>query len=167
MKIIKKLFAILAVALSASLVFAGCGNWTGKTPEGSPPPANQQPVLGEITEMYLNVNGNKLKITLAENSSVDALVEILKQGDITFTADENGDFEMYGDIGHSLPTNNTSLSAHAGDVFLYAGRYLCFFFGSNSYSYTRIGKIDGYSDSELRTLLGANQGSVQVTVSLV
>ena len=116
--------------------------------------------------MYLTVNGNKLEVALAENSSVDALVGILKQGDVTFTADENGGFEIYGDIGHSLPTNNTHLTAQAGDVFLYAGRYLCFFFGSNSYSYTEIGKIKGYSASELRTLLGANQGSVQVTVSL-
>lgn len=125
-----------------------------------------KPETEEITKMYLTINGNKLEVALAENSSVDALVEILKQGDITFTAEENGNFEMYGDIGHSLTTNDKSISAQAGDIILYAGRYLCLFFGSNTYSYTQIGKINGYSASRLRTLLGADRGSIQVTVSL-
>ncbi len=181
----KKLLAVLFIVISACFVFVGCNSSSGQTPEGSTtppteqtpdepstpaepeqPPSDEQPEQEEITEMYLTVNGNILEIALAENSSVDALVEILKEGDITFTADENGGFEMYGDIGRSLPTNNTQISAQAGDVLLYAGRYLCFFFGSNSYSYTNIGRINGYSASELRTLLGAAQGSVQVTISL-
>ncbi len=137
-----------------------------ETEQPAPPPESEKPEQEEITKMFIAINGNKLEVTLAENSSVDALVEILKKGDITFTADENGNFEMYGDIGHSLPANNTHISAQAGDVILYAGRYLCLFFGNNSYSYTAIGKINGYSASELRTLLGAEQGSVQVTISL-
>lgn len=163
----KKFFAVLVFAIIACFAFAGCKDLNGQTPEGSPtPPENEQSGQKEITDMYITVNGNKIEVTLAENSSVNALVEILKQGDITFTAEENGGFEMYGDIGHSLPANNTYISAQAGDVILYAGRYLCLFFGNNSYSYTEIGKIKGYSASELRTLLGAAQGSVQVTISL-
>lgn len=174
----KKLFSLIIIAITACFVFAGCNNLTVQTPEESTPPteqttpeestppANEQPEQEEITKMYLTVNGNKIEVKLAENSSADALVEILKKGDITFTAEENGNFEMYGDIGHSLPVNNTQISAQAGDVILYAGRYLCLFFGNNSYSYTEIGKINGYSSSELRTLLGAEQGSVQVTISL-
>lgn len=152
----KKLFATLFVAVLICFAFSGCSGGTESEDEN----------WEENGKMYLTVNENKLEITLAENAAVDALVEILKQGDITFTADENGNFEVYGDIGHSLPTGNTYISAQAGDVLLYSGRYLCLFFGSNSYSYTRIGKIDGYSASELRTLLGAGEGSVQVTISL-
>ena len=119
----------------------------------------------EVSEMYITVNGNKLKVTLEDNSSVAALVEILKQGDIVFTATENGGFEIYGNIGHTLPTNNTQITAQAGDVILYAGNNICLFFGSNSWSYTRIGKINGYTSSELKAMLGA-LGSVQVTLSL-
>lgn len=120
----------------------------------------------EITAMYVYVNGNKLKVELAKNSSADALVELLKSGDIVFTAYENGGFEIYGNIGHNLPTNNSQITAQAGDVILYAGNNICLFFGNNSWSYTRIGKINGYSADELRTLLGAGGGSVQVTLSL-
>lgn len=156
MKRFVKFLALIICALSLCVFAAACSG--GEEEENE----NRE----ESGKMYLTVNENKLEVTLADNSSVNALVQILKVGDITFTAAENGNFEMYGDIGHSLPTNNTNISATAGDVILYSGKYLCLFFGSNSYSYTRIGKINGYSASELRTLLGADEGSVQVTISL-
>lgn len=125
-----------------------------------------EPVQEEIIKMYITINGNKLEVTLDKNSSVDALVEILKQGDIVFNATENGGFEIYGDIGHTLPTNNTQMTAQAGDVILYAGKYICLFFGSNSWAYTALGKIEGYTANELKALLGAGQGSAKVTLSL-
>lgn len=118
----------------------------------------------EITKMYVSVNSNKLEVTLEKNSTVDELVARLKQGDIVYTATPNS-FEIYGSIGDALTTNNTQITAQAGDVLLYAGNNICIFFGSNAWSYTKIGKINGYSASELRTLLGAD-GSVQVTISL-
>lgn len=117
-----------------------------------------------ITEMYITVNDFKLKVTLEQNSSVEALIEILKQGDIVYTAYGNS-FEIYGDIGHTLPTNNTHITSQPGDVLLWAGSNICIFFGNNSYSYTRIGKIDGYTTELLKTMLGTN-GSVQVKISL-
>ena len=120
----------------------------------------------EITEMYITINGNKLEVTLAKNSSVDALVELLRQGDITYTADDYGNFEKVGNIGHTLPRNDTQINTKAGDVILYQGNNICLYYGNNSWSFTRIGKIEGYSASELRTLLGAGNGSVQVTISL-
>ena len=125
-----------------------------------------EPVQEEITKMYLTINGNKIEVTLAENSSVDALVEILKQGDITYTANDYGGFEKVGSLGHTLPANNSQITTQAGDVILYSGNQIVLFYGSNSWSYTRLGRINGYSVSELRSLLGAGNGSVQVTMSL-
>lgn len=120
----------------------------------------------EITKMFVTVNGKKLAVTLAENSSADALVEILKQGDVTYTADDYGGFEKVGDIGHMLPQNNAQITAQAGDVILYQGRSICLYYGTNSWNFTRIGRIDGYSAEELRDLLCAGTGSVQVTLGL-
>lgn len=121
----------------------------------------------EITEMYITVNNFKLKVTLEQNSSVDALVEYLNQGDITFTASKNGDFEMVGNIGHTLPRNDAPLTGEPGDVILYSGSMICLFYGSNYWSaYTKIGKINGYTAELLKTMLGADQGNVQVTISL-
>ena len=116
--------------------------------------------------MYLYINDNKLEVTLAENKAVDALVELLKDGDITYTADDYGGFEKVGFLGHSLPTENSQITTEAGDVILYSGNQIVLFYGSNEWSYTRLGKIKGYSVSELRTYLCAGKGSVQVRISL-
>ena len=120
----------------------------------------------EITTMYVTVNGNKLEVSLARNSSVEALIELLKQGDIVYMADDYGGFEKVGNIGHALPKNDTQIKTEAGDVMLYLGNQICVFVGSNSWSYTRLGKINGYTVSELKTLLGAGDGKVQITISL-
>ena len=120
----------------------------------------------EVSQMYITINDNKLEVTLASNESVAALIEILKQGDIVYTADDYGGFEKVGNIGHTLPRNDTQIKTEAGDVILYQGNQFVLFYGSNSWSYTRIGKINGYAAQELRTLLGAGEGKIQITVSL-
>ncbi|MDE7167999.1 MAG: hypothetical protein K2O28_04030 [Clostridia bacterium] len=116
--------------------------------------------------MYLTINGNKVKVTLEDNSSTNALVEILKKGDIVYTADDYGGFEKVGALGHTLPTSDTELTTQAGDVILYLGSNIVLFYGSNSWEYTRLGRMEGYSVSELRTYLCADDGPVQVTISL-
>ncbi|MDE6660643.1 MAG: hypothetical protein K2J93_02320 [Anaeroplasmataceae bacterium] len=120
----------------------------------------------ETTNMYLTIHENKVEITLSKNSSVDALIEILKQRDITFKVDDYGGFEKVGSLGFSLPTNNSEITTEPGDVILYSGNQIVLFYGSNAWSYTRLGKIEGLSTNELRTLLCAGKGSVQVTLSL-
>ena len=96
---------------------------------------------------------------------MDALIEILKQGDITYTSHANS-FEIYGDIGHNLGTdNNAQMTSEPGDVLLYIGSNICIFFDNNPYSYTRIGKIEGYTASQLKSIL-APSSTVQVTISL-
>ncbi len=120
----------------------------------------------EITTMYIYINDNKLEVTLDNNSSVDALVEILKTGDITYMANDYGNFEKVGNIGHNLPRNDEQIDTQAGDVILYQGNNICLYYGTNSWSFTRLGKINGYTSAEIRNLLGAGKGSVQVRISL-
>ena len=167
---IKKFLAVLFVIIIGCLLPACAGNSAGDT-DGNDPDTEQSgensdnPDDGEeITEMYITVNDNKLKVTLAKNSTAEALVELLQRGNITYTAHANN-FEIYGDIGHSLPTNNSQLTSQAGDVFLWAGDNICIFFGNNSYSYTKIGRIEGYTASQLKEML-APSSTVQVTISL-
>ena len=165
----KFIAALIAVLLCFCLAMTACGKnseygTTGDDTNQSGGNVDSEE-SEEINEMYITVGDNKLKVNLAENSTVDALVEILKQGDITYTAHANN-FEIYGDIGHGLTTkNDTHLTSEVGDVFLWAGDNICIFFGNNSYSYTRIGKIEGYTAAQLKEML-APSSSVQVTISL-
>ena len=65
-----------------------------------------------------------------------------------------------------MPTSNQQTTAQPGDVVLYNGSNICLFYGSNSWSYTRLGKIDGLTESELRTFLKAGESHINVTLSL-
>ena len=49
---------------------------------------------------------------------------------------------------------------------LYNGSNICMFYGTNSWSYTRLGHIDGLSENELRTFLHASESNISVMLSL-
>ena len=63
-------------------------------------------------------------------------------------------------------SKESAISAQPGDVILYNGSNICIFYGSNSWSYTRLGKIDGLTGNELSTFLKAGQSNISVTLSL-
>ncbi|MDE7163504.1 MAG: hypothetical protein K2O44_05445 [Clostridia bacterium] len=161
----KKFFALVAVILIACSTFAGCAQ-SNDPPAGTDDNTSTETEQEEITKMYITINGNKLEVTLADNAAAAALAEKLKKGDITYTADDYGGFEKVGRLGFSLPSDDTEITTQSGDVILYSGNQIVLFYGSNTWDYTRLGTIDGYSSSELRTLLGAGKGSVQVVLSL-
>lgn len=120
----------------------------------------------EVTIMYMHINGNRLEVALADNNATKELIRLLGQGDIVYTADDYGGFEKVGALGHSLPTSNSQITTQPGDVMLYLGNQIVIFYGNNSWSYTPIGRIQGHSLSELRDLLGAGRGEIQVRLSL-
>ena len=82
------------------------------------------------------------------------------------TLNSSGGFEIWGALGFSLPTSDQQITAQPGDVILYNGSNICIFYGSNSWSYTRLGKIEGLSESELRSFLKAGESNISVTLSL-
>ena len=45
------------------------------------------------------------------------------------------------------------MTAQPGDIVLYSGNQLVVFFGSNSWSYTKLDHIEGLSTDELTALL--------------
>ena len=166
----KKALIIFILLIFALSILCACdpkpNNVADNSSNDGATSGNNSQIEQEITIMYVTIYGNKLEVTLENNSSVRALVELLKQGDITYTANDYGGFEKVGNIGHSLPRNDTPIDTEAGDVILYQGNQICLYYGNNSWSFTRIGKINGYTNDELCNLLGAGKGSVKVTVSL-
>ena len=156
----KKFFPMLFLAVCFCFAFTACSK------AETEPPTDTDDNTTEITEMYLTINSNKLKVTLAKNSSVDALVALLKQGDITYTADDYGGFEKVGNLGHTLTRKDSQITTSPGDVILYSGNQIVLFYGSNSWSYTRLGRIEGYTADQLKVLLGAGEGKIQVIISL-
>lgn len=117
-------------------------------------------------KLYITIDGKTLPISLVDNAATQALVAALRDGDITYEAHDYGGFEKVGALGRSLPASDTQMTTQAGDVVLYSGNQIVLFYGSNSWSYTRLGRIEYSSPSELESFLKAGEGNVTVKLSL-
>ena len=117
-------------------------------------------------KMYITIDGVSQSVTLYDNAATQALVAKLQEGPVTVTLNSSGGFEIWGALGFSLPTSNEQITAQPGDVILYNGSNICIMYGSNSWSYTRLGHIDALNESELRSFLKAGESNISVTLSL-
>ena len=118
------------------------------------------------TEIKITVSGKSLPVKIEDNAATKALVAALRESSITYEADDYGGFEKVGALGRSLPTSNSQTTTQPGDVILYSGNQIVLFYGSNSWSYTRIGKMEYGTLDELKSFLKAGQGKISVTLSL-
>lgn len=118
----------------------------------------------EDNTMKITAGDTTFTVTLAENSSVDALKELLAEGPLTIDMSDYGNMEKVGPIGTGLPRNDEQITTRAGDIILYQGNSLVIYYDTNSWNFTRIGKIEGVTGEELLDAFGS--GSVTVTFSL-
>lgn len=116
--------------------------------------------------LYITIGGVTKTATLVDNAATRELVARLQEAPVTVTLNSSGGFEIWGSLGFSLPTSNEQVNAQPGDIVLYNGSNICMFYGTNSWSYTRLGKIDGLTESELRTFLKAGESNISVTLSV-
>ena len=96
------------------------------------------------SEMKMNVQiGNKsFTATLEDNAATRELVEMMKEAPVSINMNDYGSFEKVGPLGRSLTTDNHQITTTAGDIVLYNGNQIVMFYGSNSWSYTKIGRIN-------------------------
>ena len=164
--------AALVLAALLALTLAACGarpTAETDTPTAGPSaaPAPVEPLetsTEEETEMKMNVEvgGESFTATLENNSAAAALTEMLRSEPLTIEMSDYAGFEKVGSLGTRLPASNAQTTTSSGDIVLYNGSQIVIFYGSNSWSYTRLGRIDdldGWADA-----LGS--GDVAVTFSL-
>lgn len=126
-----------------------------------------EPESGAEKEAQLKMNvqvGNSLfTATLEKNAATDAFVKMMEQAPVTIQMSDYAGFEKVGPLGVSLPVSNSQITTQPGDIVLYSGNQIVIFYGSNSWSYTRLGKIDDLSGWQ--QALGS--GDVTVTFSIM
>ena len=155
----KGLSLAFIVMMSLVVLLTGCGS-SGQEAEA----AENRQVEEENSKMQMKVQvgGSTFTAALEENEAVDALVDMMEQGSVTIQMSDYSGFEKVGPLGTSLPTSNQQTTTQAGDIVLYQGNQIVMFYGSNSWSYTRLGHINDLTGWE--EALGS--GDVTVTFSL-
>jgi hypothetical protein len=164
------MFRTLALGLVSALFFPAmlaCEKTPAPVvPEASHEERNEQEDVLMPETIKITVSGKSLPVKIVDNEATKALVAALREASISYEADDYGGFEKVGPLGRSLPTGNAQITTQPGDVILYSGNQIVLFYGSNSWSYTRIGKIEYGTLDELKSFLKAGEGKIKVTLSL-
>lgn len=115
--------------------------------------------------MRVTIGDSAFTASLADNSSAQALAELLREGPLTIDMRDYGNMEKVGPIGQSLPKNDEQITTGPGDIILYLGNSLVIYYDTNFWDFTRIGKIDDVTQEELLAAMGT--GNVTVTFELM
>lgn len=112
--------------------------------------------------MTLKIGEREVQVSWEDNDSVEDLKKLAASG-LTIKMSMYGGFEQVGPIGQSIARDDEQTTTAPGDIVLYSGDQIVVFYGSNSWEYTRLGKIN-MSEDELTELLG--NGDVTITLSV-
>lgn len=151
-----KRYIAVILALFLSFTASACGN------DAKGEETEEDEV--ETNEIYIKVGEDTLTAVLEDNESANALKELLADGLLTISASNYGGFEKVCSLGTSLPRNDSQTTTHAGDICLYNGSQIVIFYDSNSWAYTRLGKVSDADKSELEKVLSGEE--TEITLSL-
>ena len=121
--------------------FGGINDWTGEI------------ITPELTSsIHLGINGEDLPVIWENNASVEELKQ-LARGGMKILMSKYGGFEQVGDLGAELSRNDVQMTTDPGDIVLYSGDQIVIFYGSNSWAYTKLGRLN-LTQEELEKILG-------------
>lgn len=121
------------------------------SPQPSPGPGEAEPgSAAEPDLFYITVNDTVFQAGLADNPGASAWKELLAAGPLTLDMRDYGGFEKVGSLGQTLSASDSHITTQAGDIVLYQKNQIVMFYGSNSWSYTRLGSVtdlSGWADA--------------------
>ena len=164
-----KMICMLLAVLCLSACAPGQAPVDSDTPptvsaeEGQTQETGQETVSEQEEAMLkITVGDEKLLAVWEDNSSAEEFRELLAQGPVTVEMEDYGGFEKVGSLGTTLTRNDQQITTEPGDVILYQGNQITIYYGTNTWSFTRLARIQ---DPEgLLEKLG--EGTVSVTFSL-
>ena len=110
--------------------------------------------------MVMKIGETTISVVWEENASVRELAGIAEEG-LSISMSKYGGFEQVGAIGKSISRNDRRITTSPGDIVLYSGNQLVVFYGSNTWEYTKLGKIE-LSEGELKNLLGNSDVTITI-----
>ena len=151
----------VALIIGTALVFSLAACCVGQNTE----PTIADTSAEEVTEgeLHFKIGNTEVSVDWENNKSVNALKKLVESEPLVIDMSMYGGFEQVGSLGTSLPRDDKQITTTAGDIVLYSGNQIVVFYGSNSWAYTRLGRITDKTASELTDLLG--NGNVKITIS--
>lgn len=152
----KRVLLVLFSALMMIVSACGSGETEEQSPKSKAPETESVETESEEAdvEMTLLIDDQDVSVDWENNKAVSALKAQVKEQPLTIDMSMYDDFEQVGELGMSLPADDTQITTESGDIMLYAGDKIVAFYGQNSWAYTRLGKIRNKTQEELTELLG-------------
>lgn len=116
----------------------------------------------EDAMLKITVGDQEFLASFEDNSSAREFQALLAQGPLTIQMEDYGGFEQVGALGSTLTRNDQRITTQPGDVILYQGNQITIYYGTNTWSFTRLARITDLTG--LTEALGTD--TVQVTFSL-
>ena len=117
----------------------------------------------QTSALQMTIGNTPASVDWEDNAAVQALTELCRNHPLTIQMSMYGGFEQVGSIGTDLPQNDVQTTTSSGDIVLYSGNQMVVFYGSNSWEYTRLGRITDKTQAELTELL--SNDNVTITLS--
>ena len=118
--------------------------------------------MSEDEDMKLFIDDVEIPVIWENNNSVAEILEEARNGNIVISMSMYGGNEQVGSFGKRYSSNDKQTTTHIGDIVLYNSSNLVLFYGSNSWAYTRLGKMD-LSETKVTELLSNGNVSVRIT----
>jgi hypothetical protein len=128
------------------------------------PPQSGAASAERADSFVISVGDARLAVTLADTDAARALVQQLQAGPVTVSLRAYGGFEKVGPLPWPLPANDEQITTQPGDVMLYQGNQITVFTGSNSWTYTPLGHIEGATSESLLEAFGDSGAEVALSI---
>ena len=112
--------------------------------------------------MILKIGDETVPVTWEDNQAA-AELEWLAESGLMIDMSKYGGFEQVGSIGQDITSDDEQITTAPGDIVLYSGDQIVIFYGSNSWAYTRLGKID-LTEDEITALLSNEDITITITM---
>lgn len=151
------------IAIMLCLAFVCCaGGCEKETAQSTEPSTETEGQEEEAVTMKLYINDTEVPVVWENNAAVEALAAEAETGDIVVNMSMYGGNEQFGPLGKSYPASNRQVTTSNGDIVLFNNDQIVVFYGSNTWSYTRLGKM-ALPEDEVTELLSNGDITLRLT----
>ena len=150
----KQMRAFAAMLFAFASLFGGAALYTvaGQAADGG----------SSLMKITVQACDKTFTARLEDNAAARAFADMMRSGPLSVSMSDYGGFEKVGSLGRALPAEDRRLTTSAGDIVLYNRSQIVAFYGSNTWSYTRLARIENLAG--WREALGG--GAVTLVFSL-